>query len=297
MSPRTTIITMVTVTGTPMDSFFDNIYLIRALTAAACLAPLCGLLGVFVTARRMAFFSDTIAHAALAGVALGFLLGFKEPTVPMVAFSLLIAVAMFWLRTNTELLTDTIMALLLSGSVALGVIILSMLKGFRAELHSYLFGDIQAVGTQELIFAGLLGVGVTASILWQLNALSLLTAQEDLAHVCGIQVQKLNYFFVAILTLTVAASIRLLGVMLVTALIVIPPASARNISRNLRQHLLLSLGMGLLSGISGVLLSYHFDLPTGPTIVMAAIGFFVLTLIASRLRRQGQMRSNPIPSV
>lgn len=280
-----------------MDSLLDNIYLVRALIAAACLAPLCGLLGVFVTARRMAFFSDTIAHAALAGVALGFLLGFKEPTVPMVAFSLLIAVAMFWLRTNTELLTDTIMALLLSGSVALGVIILSMLKGFRAELHSYLFGDIQAVGTQELVLAGVLGAVVTTSIFWQLNALSLLTAQEDLAHVCGIPVKRLNYFFVAILTLTVAASIRLLGVMLVTALIVIPPASARNISRNLRQHLLISMAMGFVSGVSGVFLSYHFDFPTGPTIVMAAIGLFALTLIASRFRRLGQAHANPAPSV
>ncbi|MBL9168247.1 MAG: metal ABC transporter permease [Verrucomicrobiales bacterium] len=280
-----------------MDSLLENIYLVRALIAAACLAPLCGLLGVFVTARRMAFFSDTIAHAALAGVALGFLLGFKEPTVPMVAFSLLIALAMFWLRTNTELLTDTIMALLLSGSVALGIIILSMLKGFRAELHSYLFGDIQAVGTQELVLAGILGALVTTSILWQLNSLSLLTAQEDLAHVCGIPVKRLNYFFVAILTLTVAASIRLLGVMLVTALIVIPPASARNISRNLRQHLLLSMAMGLVSGVAGVFLSYHFDFPTGPTIVMAAIGLFILTLVASRLRRLVQPGASPVTTV
>lgn len=286
-----------TITATRMDSLLENIYLVRALIAAACLAPLCGLLGVFVTARRMAFFSDTIAHAALAGVALGFLLGFKEPTVPMVAFSLLIALAMFWLRTNTELLTDTIMALLLSGSVALGIIILSMLKGFRAELHSYLFGDIQAVGTQELVLAGILGALVTTSILWQLNSLSLLTAQEDLAHVCGIPVKRLNYFFVAILTLTVAASIRLLGVMLVTALIVIPPASARNISRNLRQHLLLSMAMGLVSGVAGVFLSYHFDFPTGPTIVMAAIGLFILTLVASRLRRLVQPGASPVTTV
>ena len=281
-----------------MDSLLDNIYLVRALIAAACLAPLCGLLGVFVTARRMAFFSDTIAHAALAGVALGFLLGFKEPTIPMVVFSLLIALAMFWLRTHTELLTDTIMALLLSGSVALGIIILSMLKGFRAELHSYLFGDIQAVGTEELVLAAILGAVVISSIFWQLNSLSLLTAQEDLAHVCGIPVKRLNYFFVAILTLTVAASIRLLGVMLVTALIVIPPASARNISRNLRQHLLLSLAMGLFSGVSGVLLSYHFDTPTGPTIVMAAIGLFILTLIISGVRRAvSQADAKQVPTL
>lgn len=266
-----------------MDILTENVYLARALLVALFLAPLCAVLGVFVTARRMAFFSDTIAHAALAGVALGFLLGFAEPTLPMVLFSLVVALAMFWLRENTELLTDTIMALLLSGSVALGVIILSVLKGFRAQLHAYLFGDIQAVSDGEVILAGLLAVGVICSLFAQINALSLLSAQEDLAHVCGVPVRRLNYFFVGILTLTVSASIRLLGVMLVTALIVIPAAAARNVSRNLRQQILFSLIVGVISGVGGVVLSYRFDLPAGPTVVITAIALFVATLFAARI--------------
>ncbi len=266
-----------------MDILTENVYLARALLVALFLAPLCAVLGVFVTARRMAFFSDTIAHAALAGVALGFLLGFAEPTIPMVLFSLVVALAMFWLRENTELLTDTIMALLLSGSVALGVIILSVLKGFRAQLHAYLFGDIQAVSDGEVILAGLLAVGVICSLFAQINALSLLSAQEDLAHVCGVPVRRLNYFFVGILTLTVSASIRLLGVMLVTALIVIPAAAARNVSRNLRQQILFSLVVGVISGVGGVVLSYRFDLPAGPTVVITAIALFIATLFAARI--------------
>lgn len=266
-----------------MDILTENVYLARALLVALFLAPLCAVLGVFVTARRMAFFSDTIAHAALAGVALGFLLGFAEPTIPMVLFSLVVALAMFWLRENTELLTDTIMALLLSGSVALGVIILSVLKGFRAQLHAYLFGDIQAVSDGEVILAGLLAVGVICSLFAQINALSLLSAQEDLAHVCGVPVRRLNYFFVGILTLTVSASIRLLGVMLVTALIVIPAAAARNVSRNLRQQILFSLIVGVISGVGGVVLSYRFDLPAGPTVVITAIALFIATLFAARI--------------
>ena len=265
-----------------MDIITENVYLARALLAALFLAPLCAVLGVFVTARRMAFFSDTIAHAALAGVALGFLLGFAEPTLPMVLFSLGVAIAMFWLRENTELLTDTIMALLLSGSVALGVIILSLLKGFRAQLHAYLFGDIQAVSDGEVLMAGLLALGVGGCLFAQINPLSLLAAQEDLAHVCGVRVRRLNYLFVGMLTLTVSASIRLLGVMLVTALIVIPPAAARSISRNLRQQILFSLAVGVLSGLGGVMLSYQFDLPAGPTVVLTAIGIFIVTLIAGR---------------
>src|SRR5882757_3381242 len=100
---------------------FTEVFMQRALLAALFLGPVCACLGVFVTARKMAFFSDTISHAALAGVALGFWWGFADPTLPMIGFSLLVAAAMIWLRENTELLTDTIMALLLSGSVAFGI--------------------------------------------------------------------------------------------------------------------------------------------------------------------------------
>src|SRR5215217_2666717 len=122
----------------------------RALAAALLLGPLCALLGVFVTARRMAFFSDTIAHGALTGVAIGIWLGAADLTIPMVLFSLAIAAGILYLKEKTELLTDTIMALLLSGSVALGILILSLAKGSRGEIHGYLFGDILAISDSDL---------------------------------------------------------------------------------------------------------------------------------------------------
>src|ERR1043165_8129290 len=124
---------------------FTEAYMLRALAAAALLAPACALLGVFVTARKMSFFSDTIAHGALAGVALGVWAGMTDLTLPMILFSLLVAAALIWIKENTELMTDTIMALLLSGSVALGIIVLRLLRGSPAQIHSYLFGDILAI--------------------------------------------------------------------------------------------------------------------------------------------------------
>jgi len=272
---------------------FTDPFMQRALLAALFLGPLCALLGVFVVARRMAFFSDTVSHSALAGVALGFWWGFAEPTLPMVGFCLLVAAAMIWLKENTELLTDTIMALLLSGSVALGVIILSLLKGgnYQGELNRYLFGDIVAIGWQDvwlgLALLGLVGVGLFA----QLSSLTLLAAQEDLAHVCGVPVKRLNYLFVMVLTLTVALSIRLLGIILVTSLIVIPPAAARSLSRNLRQHILLSVTFGLLGGVGGTLLSYQLDVPCGSTIVLTCIGIFLVSLIFGRFREQKPVKT------
>ena len=274
---------------------FTEAYMQRAMVTALLLGPLCGLIGVFVTARRMAFFSDTISHAALAGIAVGFWLGFADPTLPMVAVSLGVAALMLWLKEKTDLLTDTIMALLLSGSVAFGIVVISLLKGFRGELHRYLFGDILSVGPQEVWLAFAVSAVVAASVVVRLDALTLLTASEDLAHVSGIPVRRLNYAFVLVLTVVVALSIRLLGIILVTSLLVIPPAAARNIARNLRQQLVLAVLAGALGGGGGVALSYRFDLPCGPTIVLTSVALFLATLAASRLRRaSGQaLRSAP----
>lgn len=262
---------------------FTEPYMQRALLVAMLLGPLCGILGVFVTARRMAFFSDTVAHSALAGVALGFWLGLPDPTWTMLAVSLLVAGLILWLREQTVLLTDTIMALLMSGFMAAGVVGFSLLKGFRGELHRYLFGDILSVGPGEVWLAAAVALVVTGVVFRLLNALTLLTTHEDLAHVGGVPVRRLNYLFVLLLTVVVALSIRLLGIILVTSLLVIPPATARNFARSFRQHLLLSLLTGLLGGFGGVALSYQFDLPCGPTIVLTCVGLFVVSLVAGRL--------------
>ena len=264
---------------------FHEPFMQRTLLAALFLGPACALLGVFVTARRMAFFSDTISHGALTGVALGVWWGLADPTLPLVLFSLLVAAAIFWLKENTELLSDTIMALLLSGSVALGIILLSLAKTRPGDIHSYLFGDILAIGWAEVWISGLLLAAVGTGTFARLNELSLITAQPELAHVCGVPVRRLNWLFVFGLTLTVALAIRLLGIILVTALIVIPPAAARNVSHNLRQHLLLSTALGVIAALGGAVASYQLDVPCGPTIVLSCVALFILTLLGPRLRR------------
>jgi len=254
----------------------------RAFLAALFLAPLCSLLGVFVTARRMAFFSDTVSHAALAGVALGFWLGFSNPTLPLILVSSLIAVAVYWLKENTELLTDTIMALLLSGSVAVGIILLSVLKGYQGEIQRYLFGDILAIGRSEIILAVILFFGVGTLLFTFLNGLSLITVQEELARVSNVPVRLLNYGFVIMLTLTITVTIRLLGIILVTSLLVIPAAAARSLSRNLRQQIVLSVIFGLVGGLAGIAIAYQIDVPPGPVIVLTCIAIFAASLAAGR---------------
>lgn len=267
-----------------METMLTEPYMQRALLIAVLLAPLCGVLGVFVTARRMAFFSETVAHGSLAGVAIGLALGI-DTAWPILGVSLAVALLVLWLRENTDLLTDTIMALLMSGFMAAGVVGFSKLRGFRGELHRYLFGDILSVGWPDVALAGVVCAFVLAFLVARLSPMALMTLSEDLAHVGGIPVRRLNLAFVVLLTLTVSLSIRLLGIILVTSLLVIPSATARNVASTLRQELLLSLVCGLLSGSLGVVASYQFDLPCGPAIVLAAVGLFLLSLAARFLRR------------
>ncbi len=273
---------------------FTEAYMLRALAAAVLLAPTCALLGVFVTARRMSFFSDTIAHGALAGVALGVWFGMAEVTLPMILVSLLVAAAIIWIKENTELMTDTIMALLLSGSVAIGIIILKLLRGSSSQIHGYLFGDILAVSEQDVLFAALLFSAVFFGLFWKLSALTLLSAHEEMAFVCGVRVKALNYLFILVLTVTVALSIRLLGIILVTALLVVPPAAARNISRNLRQQIIYSLVIGLIGGILGIWLSYQINVPCGPAIVLSSIALFIVTLAIGKVMNRPRLHAKAL---
>jgi ABC-type Mn2+/Zn2+ transport system permease subunit len=257
---------------------FTEPFMQRALLAAALLGPLCALLGVFVTARRLAFFSDTISHGALTGIALGFWFGIAEPTWPMLVFSLASAAFILWLKEKTPLAMDTIMALILSGSVATGVIILARLQTSPGKLHQYLFGDILLIDSSDVWLAAAVTVAVGVWYFSQLSALALITAQEDMAHVCGIKVRFLNYAFVFVLAIVVALTIRLLGIILVTSLLVIPAAAARNLSCNLRQQVSFSVIAGFGGAVGGTLLAYQFSVPCGAAIVMTSIGLFMLTL-------------------
>lgn len=258
---------------------FTEAFMLRAFLAAVFLCPLCALLGVFVTARRMAFFGETIAHGALAGVALGILLGIAYTTLSVILFSFVLAFAVLWLKDKTELLTDSIMALLLSSSISLGVIIMSMMRGnYQGEVHRILFGDILAVGRLEVWLAGALLLAVGAFVFARMSPLALITVDEGLAHTCGVPVRRLNLVFVLVLTLTVAASVRLVGILLVTPLLVIPASAARNVSRNLRQQVIFAVGTGTVAGLAGIAFSYHLDVPCGPTIVLTCTLIFLVSL-------------------
>ena len=270
-----------------MLELLQNPQLQRALWIALIAGPVLGLLGAIITLRGLAFFSDAISHSAMTGVGLGLMLRLANdvygPSMQavLVVFCCAIALIMAWLLERTSLRADTVIAFSYSGATALGVILISRLKGYQS-LEGVLFGEILFASDWDVWLV--IGLGLIVSIFLTLNLRGLLlcTIEENLARLAGINVRRLNYSFVVLIALVVALLLQQLGALLIGGLIVIPAAASRMVARSFRQMLCLSAVFALLAGMVGILASAQYDLPTGPSIVLANTLFLFLAMIAGR---------------
>jgi len=270
-----------------MLELLQNPQLQRALWIALIAGPVLGLLGAIITLRGLAFFSDAISHSAMTGVGLGLMLRLANdvygPSMQavLVVFCCAIALIMAWLLERTSLRADTVIAFSYSGATALGVILISRLKGYQS-LEGVLFGEILFASDWDVWLV--IGLGLIVSIFLALNLRGLLlcTIEENLARLAGINVRRLNYSFVVLIALVVALLLQQLGALLIGGLIVIPAAASRIVARSFRQMLCLSAVFALLAGMVGILASAQYDLPTGPSIVLANSLFLFLAMIAGR---------------
>jgi ABC-type Mn2+/Zn2+ transport system permease subunit len=270
-----------------MLELLQNPQLQRALWIALIAGPVLGLLGAIITLRGLAFFSDAISHSAMTGVGLGLMLRLANdvygPSMQavLVVFCCAIALIMAWLLERTSLRADTVIAFSYSGATALGVILISRLKGYQS-LEGILFGEILFASDWDVWLV--IGLGLIVSIFLALNLRGLLlcTIEENLARLAGINVRRLNYSFVVLIALVVALLLQQLGALLIGGLIVIPAAASRIVARSFRQMLCLSAVFALLAGMVGILASAQYDLPTGPSIVLANSLFLFLAMIAGR---------------
>jgi zinc transport system permease protein len=256
-------------------------FLINALLAGIGLALVAGPLGCIVVWRRMAYFGDTLAHSALLGVALA--VSVDMLPVPAVAVTgIAIAAILFWLEKNRELSTDTLLGILSHTALALGLIVVSIeqTRGAGINLMGYLFGDILAVSDSELmwIYAGAILVLVLYSYLWR--ALLSISVHEELAQTDGVHILRTRFIFMLLLALTIAVAIKVVGILLITALLIMPSATARLFSSAPLQMVLLSILFAIASVMFGLGGSLYWDVPTGPAIVVASsAAFFISRLL------------------
>lgn len=256
-------------------------FLLRALLGGLGAAAVAGPYGVFVVWRRLAYFGDTLAHSALLGVALGFLLRL-DLTVAIFAVCQLVALLLFFLQRRRTLASDTLLGILAHSALALGLVCVIFVQGLRLDLMGYLFGDILAVSGIDLAWifgGGALALGALA-LIWR--PLLALTVHEDLARIEGVPTGFIQWLFTALLALVVAILMKVIGLILITALLIIPAAAARRLAGSPEGMALWAVVIGCVAVGGGLALSLQADTPAGPSIVLAAAALFLLTALFPR---------------
>ncbi|WP_322891503.1 MULTISPECIES: metal ABC transporter permease [unclassified Yoonia] len=256
-------------------------FLVRAALAAVGTAVAAGLLGCFVVWRRMAYFGDATAHAAVLGVAMALLFG-TSITLGVAVVALCMAVLIHSL-SGQGVAVDTILGVLAHGALALGLVAVTLVPGQRIDLDAYLFGDVLSVTRSDLAViwgGGALLVGV---LWWQWSAMLTATLNPDLAHAAGINPRRQQLILTVLVAAVVAVAIKVVGALLITALLIIPAASARGFASTPERMAFFAMGIGALSALGGLRLALHFDTQVGPSIICVAVAIFALSLIGRRL--------------
>lgn len=255
----------------------------RAMVGGILTGLMGGMLGSLTILRQLSFFSDALGHSALLGISIGLLLGLN-PSVVLLPFAVVFALAVTYLLERTHLWTDALLNIIYSSSLAIAIITLSFVERYKGGLNNLLFGDILAVREMDLVVSGLLLIFCILFIGLTLQTQMLLTLHEPLAIAHGVSVSAHRTAFIVMLSLVVGVSIKAIGVLLISAFIVIPACASRLLSRNFTHYVVLSTLLGAISAVIGILLSAGFNWPSGPSIVVTQLTMFLTAMVLSRLR-------------
>lgn len=261
-----------------MIEIFAFPFMQRALIAGIFLGALLAVLGIFVVLKRMAFFSDGIAHASLAGVAIG-VLAEINPLLVAIGFAAGIGAAISWLERKTRIATDAIIGLMFTSGMALGVILLALKKGYQPELVSFLFGNILSLSWNEIIIIVLFTLVMVIFLLSQYKKIALMILNRDIAYVNGIPTAVYETLLYVMIAISVVLGIKLLGIVLVSALLIIPVSTAKLFATSFKQLIIWSVAISECIVLIGMILSVILNLPTGAVMVLCGtILFFIIFL-------------------
>ena len=234
-------------------------------------------LGAFVVWRKMAYFGDTLSHSALLGVALGIFLQ-VNPYLAILVLTLILAVAMVWLENNTQFSVDTLLGIIAHSCLSLGVVTVGLLQNVRVDLMSYLFGDLLAINYQDLQYIAI-GAGlVLATLYYFWKPLISMTVSPELAQVEGINVKKMRFVLMILTAMTIALSMKFVGALIITSLLIIPAATARRFAQTPEKMVAMGVLISMLAVSGGLLLSSFYDTAAGPSVVICSTLLFLLSL-------------------
>ena len=263
----------------------------NAIISGIAISLICSTVGLFLVLRKFSLFGDALAHSAFGGVALGLFLGFY-PLWAAYAVSIISALGLTKIRQKYDISGDAIVAILLSSGIAVGIVLISLSGGFSIDIFSFLFGSVLLVSTENVIMILGLSAAILIILITCYKKFMYITFSEEQAQVSGIPVQKLNYLLIAIAGVTVVTSMQLVGVLLVSALFVIPNVTAMMFKRSFKQTIILSMSFSVFSTVAGIMISYPLDIAPSGMVVLLAITLFIGSLImksAGMIKTTGTM--------
>ena len=262
-----------------MEKKITDPFILRGILAGIAVALISGLVGCFVVWRRMSYYGESIAHSSLLGVGFAIVMGVSI-NLGIVFTCLLFGILFLWLQHSKVLSSDTLLGVLAHLALALGIIVISLNK-IKIDIHAFLFGDILTVSSSDL-WGMYLGVLIAVFLIcYNWSSLLLVTIDEDLAKAEGVNTLNINLLFTCILTIVVAISIQIIGLLLITAMLIIPAAASRKLANSPETMALVATLIGIVSVILGIMLSVEIDAPSGPSIVLvSAILFFLSPLLS-----------------
>jgi len=262
----------------------------NAIISGIAISLVCSTVGLFLVLRKYSLFGDALAHSAFGGVALGLFLG-VYPLWAAYVVSILSALGLTKIRQKFDISGDAIIAILLSSGIAIGIVLISLSGGFSIDIFSFLFGSILLVSTENVIMVLGLCAAIFIILITGYRKFMYITFSEEQAQVSGIPVQKLNYLLIAIAGVTVVTSMQLVGVLLVSALFVIPNVTAMMFKRSFKQTVILSMSFSVFSTVAGIMISYPLDIAPSGMVVLLAIMLFIGSLI---IKSAGMIKTSGI---
>lgn len=265
-----------------MTDFLGYAFVQRALVVGVLLGVTCAVLSFFVVLKRMSFVGVGLSHAALGGVALGVVMG-VPPLLAAAVFTTMVAWVIGWMRGRSEVSEDTAIGVFFPTAMAMGVVLISISPEYRQDLMAYLFGNILSVQRAEVLPLAALSAVSLGLVGWWFKELLFLGVDEEAAQAVGVPARPLRFLLLTVLAVTIVASVRLVGIVLVSAFLVIPAATGQAVARSLGQMLAVAVASAVASVVLGLWLSWLWDLPSGAAIVLvSAVLFFGALLVGTR---------------
>jgi zinc transport system permease protein len=265
-----------------MLNIFEYSFVVRGIEAGIIISIIAPLIGIFLVLRRYSLIADTLSHVSLAGVAVGLMLK-VNPLITVIIAAVASSAVIERLRISKKVYGESALAIFLSGSLAIAIVLISLAHGFSVDLFNYLFGSIVTVKQIDVYIIGILGTIVIALILAVYKELVYITFDEEAAQVSGIPTKLINIVLIMLTAITVSLSIPIVGVLLIAALIVIPVVTALQLKKIFKQTILIAEVISVFSVLSGIFASFYLNLPPGGTIVLITIAIFIIILIAKEI--------------